>query len=91
MLLSKHCYWIRLDQWLYDNGRSSLSLLRRMTQMRISTVAIRKGSNTELQQLLTLLDPICKLTNLQWNKDLMKILHQCKEAADLREASLYER
>ena len=86
MLLSKHCYWIRLDQWLYDNGRSSLSLLRRMTQMRISTVAIRKGSNTELQQLL-----ICKLTNLQWNKDLMKILHQCKEAADLGEASLCER
>ena len=71
-------------------GCSSLSLLRRM-QMRISTVAIRKGSNTELQQLLTLLDLICKLTNLQWNKDLMKILHQCKEAADLREASLYER
>ena len=62
-----------------------------MTQMRISTVAIRKGSNTELQQLLTLLDLICKLTNLQWNKDLMKILHQCKEAAGLEEASLCER
>ena len=57
----------------------------------VFTVAIRKGSNTELQQLLSLLDLICKLTNLQWNKDLMKILHQCKEAADLREASLCER
>ena len=44
-----------------------------------STVAIRKGSNTELQQLLTLLDLMCKLTNLQWNKDLVKIIHQCKE------------
>ena len=31
-----------------------------------------------------MLDLICKLTNLQWNKDLIKILHQCKEAADLR-------
>ena len=51
----------------------------------------RGNTDTELQQLLTLLDLICKLTNLQWNKDLMKILHQCKEAADLREASLYER
>ena len=66
--------------------------MRRMRlNMRKSAVAIRKGSNTELQQLLTLLDLMCKLTNLQWNKDLIKILHQCKEAADLREASLYER
>ena len=63
-----------------------------VTQSDESTAAIRKESQAELQQLLNSagyemdqIDPIAMEQGSCW------ILHQCKEAADLREASLYER
>ena len=63
-----------------------------VTQSDESTAAIRKGSQAELQQLPNSagceIDQIDQITMEQGS---CWILHQCKEAAGLEEASLCER